>query len=85
MIIPKSHNQSLLQTKIHRNSKLGSQKLQLHSVALENENNLQLSTHVPIATYDNLRTVLQNQSEDENVLPFKLPQIGKRNFEVVVE
>jgi hypothetical protein len=51
----------------------------------ENENYPQLSTHVPISTYDNLRAVLQNQPEDENVLPFKLPQIGKKHFEVVEE
>lgn len=81
MITPKHQSPSLLQAKVHRNSKLSSKKTAIEGLYSDNENTLTQHYHSAMPTYDSIKTMLQKEVEDAVSIPFKLPQISKKHFE----
>ena len=81
MITPKHQSPSLLQAKVHRNSKLSGKKTAVEALYSDNENTLTQHYHSAMPTYDSVKTMLQKEVDDNISIPFKLPQIGKKHFE----
>ena len=81
MITPKHQSPSLLQAKVHRNSKLSGKKTAIEALNHDNENILPQHYHSAMPTYDNVKSMLQKEVEDAINMPFKLPQIGKKHLE----
>lgn len=81
MITSKHQSPSLLQAKVHRNSKLSGKKTTIEALYSDNENMLTQHYHSAMPTYDSVKIMLQKEVEDTISIPFKLPQIGKKHFE----
>lgn len=81
MITPKHQSPSLLQAKVHRNSKLSGKKTAVEALYSDNENPLTQHYHSAMPTYDSVKSMLQKEVEDAISIPFKLPQIGKKHFD----
>lgn len=62
MITPKHQSPSLLQAKVHRNSKLSSKKSVIEAINLDNENILTHHYHSAMPTYDNVKSMLHKDS-----------------------